>query len=163
MDTIKKYKSLISIIIFLLVTNFAMLIFFMVISKPIDKKYRNHDQNGIYTLLQKEVGFSQAQLDQYQVLRTQQRKNIKPLFDKVRKAKEDFYGLLYSANISDSLINADADSIGKTQKELDLQVFNHFKMVRNICTPDQIQKFDSSIKKVIARMTGRPEKGKPNQ
>lgn len=163
MDTIKKYKALVSIIIFLLITNFAMLIFFMVISKPIDRKYRNHEQNGIYTLLQKEVGFSKDQLDQYQDLRNQQRKNVSPLFNEIKKSKEDFYDLLYSGNASDSLINADADSIALTQKKIDLQMFNHFKMVRNICTPDQVQKFDSSMKKVITRMTSRTGRGKPNK
>jgi protein CpxP len=163
MDTIKKYKALVSIIIFLLITNFAMLIFFMVISKPVDRKYRNHEQNGIYTLLQKEVGFSKGQLDQYQDLRNQQRKNVSPLFNEIKKSKEDFYDLLYSGNASDSLINADADSIAQTQKKIDLQMFNHFKMVRNICTPDQVQKFDSSMKKVITRMTSRPGRGKPNK
>ena len=163
MDTIKKYKALVSIIIFLLITNFAMLIFFMVISKPVDRKYRNHEQNGIYTLLQKEVGFSKDQLDQYQDLRNQQRKNVSPLFNEIKKSKEDFYELLYSGNVSDSLINADADSIAQTQKKIDLQMFNHFKMVRNICKPDQVQKFDSSMKKVITRMTNRPGRGKPNK
>jgi protein CpxP len=155
MDTIKKYKALVSIIIFLLITNFAMLIFFMVISKPVDRKYRNHEQNGIYTLLQKEVGFSKGQLDQYQDLRNQQRKNVSPLFNEIKKSKEDFYDLLYSGNAS--------DSIAQTQKKIDLQMFNHFKMVRNICTPDQVQKFDSSMKKVITRMTSRPGRGKPNK
>lgn len=163
METIKKYKSLITIIIFLLVTNVAMLIFFMVMSKPVDKRSKNRTENGIYNSLQKDVGFSKDQLDQYQALRTEQHNNVKPLFDEVRKSKEDFYGLLYSGNVSDSLINADADSIAQTQKQLDMQMLNHFKKVRNICTPDQLQKFDSVIKKVVVRMISRPGKGKPNQ
>ncbi len=165
MDSNKKNKALVSIIIFLLITNVAMLIFFVVLSNPGNKKYSNsgHDQNSMSTLLQKEVGFSKDQLDQYQALRTLQRQNVKPLFNEVRKAKQNFYGLLYSQNVSDSLLNADADSIAQTQKKLDLQMFHHFKMVRNICTPDQVQKYDSTIKKVVARMTGRPGKGKPKQ
>ncbi len=163
MDTIKKYKTLITIIIFLLVTNFAMLIFFMLMSKPSDRRLRNHTENGIYNSLQKEVGFSQQQLDQYQALRTQQLEKIKPLFNEVRKAKENFYELLYSNNISDSLINADADLIAQKQKVLDMQMFNHFKRVRNICTPGQLQAFDSTIKKAVVHMISRSGKGKPGQ
>jgi Spy/CpxP family protein refolding chaperone len=163
MDSNKKNKALIFIIIFLLITNIAMLIFFVVLRNPGNKKYSNRDQNGMSTLLQKEVGFSKEQLDQYQALRTKQRQNIKPLFNEVRKAKENFYGLIYSPSVSDSLLIADADSIAQTQKKLDLQMFHHFKMVRNICTPDQLQKFDSTIKKVVARMTGRSGRGKPRQ
>lgn len=160
MDPTKKYKALVSIIIFLLITNFILLVLFM--NNSSDKKGRNHDhdQNGISTILQKEVGFSQAQLNQYQASRTVLRKNIKPLFNKIRKSKENFYGLLYAVNVSDSLVNHDADSIALAQKELDLQMLHHFKMIRNICTPGQVPKFDSSIKKVIMRMTG--HSGKPD-
>ena len=39
MDTATKNKSLISIIIFLLITNIAMLIFFLVLNKPGPKKF----------------------------------------------------------------------------------------------------------------------------
>jgi Spy/CpxP family protein refolding chaperone len=156
----KKYKALISIIIFLLITNFAMLLFFIILDKPADKRSKERTENGMSNSLKQDVGFSNDQLDQYQALRTLQRKNVKPLFDKVRKSKIDFYELLYLQNVSDSTLAVDADSIAQTQKELDLQMFNHFKKIRNICTPDQLQKFDSTIKKVIIRMTGRPGKGK---
>jgi Spy/CpxP family protein refolding chaperone len=163
METIKKYRALVSIIVFLLITNMAMLIFFMVLSKPIANRHRSHDQNGMYTTLQKDVGFSKAQLDQYQVLRNQQRDTVKPLFNDLRKAKETFYGLIYSSDVSDSLLNSDVDLIAQKQKELDLKMFNHFKNVRNLCTPDQLQKFDSTIKKVVTRMIERPGKGRPDK
>lgn len=156
----KKYRALISIIIFLLVTNFAMLLFFIILDKPADRRSKDRTENGMSNSLKQDVGFSNDQLDQYQALRTLQRKNVKPLFDKVRKSKIDFYELLYLQNVSDSTLAADADSIAQTQKELDLQMFNHFKKIRNICTADQLEKFDSTIKKVIIRMTGRPGKGK---
>lgn len=160
MNDTKKYKALVSIIIFLLITNFAMLLFFIILDKPADKRAKDRTENGMYNSLQQDVGFSKDQLDQYQSLRTIQRKNVRPLFDKVRQSKMDFYGLLYVQDVSDSAVAAEADSIAQTQKELDLQMFNHFKKIRNICTPDQLPKFDSTIKKVIIRMTGRPGKGK---
>ena len=155
----KKYKALIFIIIFLLISNFIMLFLFMAKSNPSAKNDTTHDQKGLYNMLQKEVGFSNAQLDQYQDLRTQQRKTIKPLFNQIRSSKENFYELLYQKNLSDSNLYKDADSIAATQKQLDLQMFDHFKKIRNICQPDQLQKFDSSIKKVIVKMISRPGKG----
>lgn len=160
MSDTKKYKALVSIIIFLLITNFAMLLFFIILDKPADKRAKERTENGMFSSLQKDVGFSKEQLDQYQSLRTVQRKTVKPLFEKVRQSKLDFYDLLYMQNVSDSTLANDADSIAQTQKELDLQMFHHFKRVRGICTADQLQKYDSTIKKVIIRMTGRPGKGK---
>jgi hypothetical protein len=77
------------------------------------------------------------------------------LFDQVRKAKIDFYNLLFAPQVSESALNIAANEIAEKQKNLDLHMYYHFKVVRNICTPDQLRKFDSSILKVINRMTGR--------
>ena len=152
-----KIKTLVGIIIFLLITNVAMLIFFIVLSKPV-KKQRNHEFSGMYYSLQKDVGFSKDQLAQYQTLRNDQMQKMKPLFNELRNAKKDFYGLIYSGNISDSLINADADSISQKQKRLDMNMFKYFQNVRRLCLPDQTQKFDSSLKKEVVRMVARPGK-----
>lgn len=156
MNSQQKTKSLITIIIFLLITNIAMLIFFVVLSKPAERRQRNHEPNGMYNSLQKDVGFSKDQLNQYKALREEQMKKVHPLFNEVRNAKKDFYGLINSGQVSDSLLNADADSIAQKQKNLDMQMFRYFKNVRGICTDSQTQKFDSLMKKVVARMIGRP-------
>lgn len=156
MDTVKKNKSLISIIIFLLITNVALLVFFLALNNQGQKNSRNHDQKGIADLLQKEVGFTKEQLDSYQAMRKDHIGRIHLLFDELRKAKTDFYNLIYASQVSDSSVNRAADVIAEKQKTLDLQMLNHFQLVRNICTPDQLQKFDTTIKKVIVRMTIRP-------
>jgi Spy/CpxP family protein refolding chaperone len=131
-----------------------MLIFFLVLSKPTDKRQKNHDFNGMYNSLQNEVGFTKDQLGQYQALRKEQRDKVRPLFNELRNSKKDFYKLMYSSANSDSLINADADSIAQKQKDLDMQMFRYFKNVRSICTPDQLPKFDTTITKEIGRMVG---------
>lgn len=159
MSPITKTKSLITIIVFLLITNIAMLIFFIILDKPVDKRQRN--PNAMYNSLQNEVGFSKDQLAQYQTFRNEQMEKVRPLFNGVREAKKSFYGLIYSADISDSVISANADSIAQKQKILDMQMFRYFKNVRNICTPDQLQKFDSTIKNEVARMVG-GRQGKDN-
>lgn len=160
MNNNTKTKTLVTIIVFLLITNIGMLIFFILLGKPV-KRTRNHETNGMYNSLQNEVGFSKEQLGKYQELRKEQMQKVRPLFNEVRNAKKDFYGLIYSNNISDSLINDEADSIAQKQKTLDLQMFGYFRNIRSICKPDQAEKFDSTLKKEVARMVGRP--GKDNQ
>jgi hypothetical protein len=155
MNPESKNKSLVSIIIFLLITNVVMLIFFIVLNKPVQRNMRGRDQNGMSGMLQKDVGFTRDQLDTYQILRKDQLDSIHILFDEVRKAKMNFYNLIYTPNVADSTLISAADEIAVRQKNLDLHMINHFKKVRNICSPDQVQKFDSSIKKIIARMVGK--------
>ncbi len=150
-----KNKSLISIIVFLLITNIVMVIFFLVLNKPAQRNFRSKDQNGMSGMLQKDVGFSNGQLSTYQTLRKAQLDSVHLLFDDVRKAKIDFYNLLYAPNVPDSALSMAADQIAVKQKTLDLHMFNHFKLVRSICTPDQLQKFDTTIKRIIVRMTGK--------
>jgi len=156
MNSNTKTKSLVTIIIFLLITNIAMLIFFLVLAKPADKRPRNHDMNGMYKSLQNEVGFSEEQLNQYKLLREHQMENVRPLFNQVRESKKAFYNLITSNEVPDSVVAADADSIAQKQKNLDTQMFLYFKNVRKICTPEQTAKFDSVMQKVIGRMVGRP-------
>lgn len=158
MNSLTKNKALVSIIIFLLITNIAMLLFFLELNKPVQRNGHGRDQNGMSGMLQKDVGFTKEQLDSYQALRKEQFEKGHPLFDDLRNAKMDFYNLIYTAQVSDSSVNKAADLIAEKQEMLDLQMFKHLKMVRNICTPDQLQKFDSTIKKVLIRMTGRPGK-----
>ena len=163
MNSLTKNKSLISIIIFLLITNIAMLVFFLVLNKPTQKDSHGRDQNGMSGMLQKEVGFSKDQLDTYQSLRKNHMDTVHALFDDLRKSKMDFYNLIYSSQVSDSSLNKAADVIAERQKTLDLHMFNHFKMVRNICTPDQLPKFDSTIQKVFVRMTSKSGKEEHSQ
>lgn len=151
-----KNKSLVFIIVFLLISNIVMVIFFLVLNKPDQKNLRGKDQNGMSGMLQKEVGFSNDQVNTYQTLRKAELDSVHRLFDEVRKARIDFYSLLYTSNVQDSTLKVAADEIAAKQKTLDLHMFNHFKMIRSICTPDQLQKFDTTIKKVIVRMTGKP-------
>ena len=158
-----KTRPLVIIIVFLLITNIGMLLFFIFSGSPAEKKgySREQESKGMSNSLQNEVGFSADQLNRYQSLRKEQREIVKPLFGELRATKKEFYGLLYIDNVSDSLITADVDSIAQKQKNLDAQMFHYFKNVRNICMPNQTQKFDSVINKVLMRMVGR--QGKDNR
>jgi periplasmic protein CpxP/Spy len=152
MDTITKNKSLVSIIIFLLITNLAMLFFFLKVNNPVQKSPGGHDQNGISTLLKNDVGFRDDQIEKYKSLRKEHLEKVRALFDDLRKSKENLYNLLYAPAVSDSVINNAADKIAEKQKGLDMEMFNHFKLYRNICDSNQLEKFDTTIKKVITRL-----------
>ena len=148
-------KSLLIVIFLLLIIDVAILFFFVSKNKPENNHQRDRKESGLYTMLTKEANFTPDQMAKYQELREEQYKNVRPLFSKIRKAKDNFYSLLYSENVPDSTIDAMSDSIAINQKDLDVQMFTYFQKVRSLCTADQIPKFDSSIKKVVMRMTGR--------
>ncbi|MEP7080899.1 MAG: hypothetical protein ABI784_09220 [Ginsengibacter sp.] len=154
MKSNKKYKALVIFIIFLVLIDIVLLIFFISNPSSSEKRIHSRDQNGMATVLEKEVDFSKSQIDQYLQLRSQQRTQGKPLFDSLRKSKEDFYALLEQSSLEDSTKNYYADKIAETQRQLDLQMFNYFQQVRKLCTPQQIPKFDSVIKNTVVKMIG---------
>ncbi|MEO6136597.1 MAG: hypothetical protein ABIP35_15690 [Ginsengibacter sp.] len=162
MKFLAKKHTLIFIIILLLITNFVLSALFIFKNPHPDRKSADRENKGrMYMTLQKEVGFSEAQLKDYQELRKEQFQNLKPLFNNVRNSKETFYQFLYDQNVPDSLVNNAADSIGYNQKMLDLQMLSFFKKIRRTCTEEQLPKFDSTIKRSIQRITGMPGKSDP--
>lgn len=149
-------KNLIFIIAVLLLTNIAVLVYFLWLKKPGEPK-RSERRNGLIEMLQEEVGFNESQVAQYKQLKEEQRKTIRPMFDEMRKAKDSLFRLLGDSSISDSIINKVADAIGEKQKTLDLQTFNHFKKVRELCvTPEQQEKYDSAVLRMFRKM-GKPQ------
>lgn len=149
MNTQPKSKILLIIIGILLVANLVLLSFFM-INKPAAKKGMRGDRKAmIAEFLQKEIGFNQQQLQQYDSLNQQHRTKVKAMFDEVRNDKENQFKQVTSANFSDSsIINTAALSAGR-QKEIEIVMFKHFKDIRNLCTPQQQPKFDSLFYKVL--------------
>lgn len=162
MKASSKTKSLVFIIVLLLITNIALMAFFIFKDKP-DSRNTNREQGSMYQALKEDVGFSDKQLQQYQQMRKQNFESLKPHFGEVRKAKENFYELLYLPEATDSMLNAAADTISSRQKVLDLQMFAYLKKLRSTATEDQLPRFDSALKKTIVRMTGRVRKTKADR
>lgn len=157
-----KNKSLISIIIFLLITNIAMLIFFLFFNEPAGRSSANENQGHFSEALETDVGFTKEQLEQYQVFRKANLERVKPLFNDVRNAKFGLYDLLYTEPVPDSVVSIKAELIGLKQQQLDIQMFRHFERARKICTGKQLPKFDTAVKKLVIRMTSRPGKSSRN-
>ncbi len=151
-------KNLVFIIAVLLLTNLAVLGYFLWYKKPAPREKRTDRPGMMVEALQKEVGFTDAQMEQYKLLKDQQRETVKPLFDEMRKAKENLFILMSDSLANDSAVQSAANVIATHQKNLDLQALNHFKRVRALCSnPDQQVKYDSAVLRMFRKM-GRPPK-----
>jgi Spy/CpxP family protein refolding chaperone len=130
-----------------------MLVFFIFLNGPSKKYHGREDFIGAF--LQKEMKFDSAQMRLYQNLKDGHMQKIKPMFENIHSAKDNFYNLLYTKDVNDSQVVVRAAEIGVNQKDLDLYMFQHLKAVRNLCTAEQLPRFDTSFKKVVEKMTGR--------
>lgn len=147
-----KYKTLIAIIILLLLTNIAVLAYFMLSHK---KKPDNRDKGrgGFEAVLQKEVGFNDDQVAQFKLLKETHWAKAKAQMDQLKAVKLSMYDLTKLENTPDSQVNQLADSIASLQKQIEINSFQHFRATRKICTPQQQPAYDSLMKKLISKMS----------
>ncbi|RYF91255.1 MAG: hypothetical protein EOO03_01790 [Chitinophagaceae bacterium] len=145
-------KTLIVIIVALLAVNFTGLALFF--SKtPASKKTSAAEQrkNAMRQYLKNECGFSAAQLVQYDTLAEQHRRNMQPYFDQLKSEKEQRIKTLAKLQFADSAIVLAVQNTIAKQQEVETGMLMHLKDVRNLCNPQQLVKFDSSLHNMFAR------------
>jgi len=152
-----RYRNLLIIIGVLLLTNIAVLVYFLELKKSEKPPHSPDGRPGISEILQKEVGFTDAQLAQYKELKEEQKQTIRPMYDDMRKAKDSLFKLISYPGTSDSVLNQVSDVIAQKQKALDMQTFSYFKKLRTVCTPEQQPKYDSVIQRMFKKM-GKPSR-----
>lgn len=158
-------RNLLIIIGVLLLTNIAVLVYFLGQKKE-NKSVHNNAKNNksfVAEMLQKEVGFTEEQTAEYKQLKEKQREVIRPMYDDMRNAKDSLFRLLSYPTTSDSVLKAMAEAIAQKQKALDLQTFNYFKTLRTLCTPEQLPKYDSMILPLLRKIGKLPKHNEPEK
>ncbi len=144
-----KSKVLITIIGILLIANIALVSFFLLKKDGRKHEKRMDRKTVIGNFLKIEIGFNDAQMQQYESISTGHSKYMKTMFETTRNSKDKQFKELTSTNFSDSIMNSIAEQSATSQKALELQMFNHLKQVRALCTVEQLPKFDSLFVKVL--------------
>ena len=156
-------KVFLAIIGILLVANIAMVSFFLLKKDGGKREKRPDRKTMIAGFLKNEIGFSAAQLQQYDTLSDNHRESIKDMFDSLKSSKDKQFKQLAAGNFSDSVINIVADQSAVSQKIMELNMFNHLKNVRLLCKPEQLPKFDSLFVKILNRRGGEGRKNKSDK
>lgn len=158
MATATRNKILLLIIGVLLLTN-IILASFLLLNKPSAKRgMRGGRSTMIASFLQKEIGFNQQQLKQYDSLSEPNHNKVKAMFDTLGTYKDSQFKQLAIDNFSDTAIVKTAEAIATKQKEIEIVLYKHFKEIRNLCTTQQQPEFDSLFYKVINKKYLSPKK-----
>lgn len=153
MSYLRNHNILLLIISVLLIANIGLLYFF-VFNKPSHppKLSEKEMHDKAIEKVKNDVGLSDEQAVTYDSLRSQQFRNMKPLFKELTKSKEDFFSLIYQQGVSDSVLNSYASRIGEKQMELDISTFHYFQSIKALCNEEQKPKMDSFIKQIVKRI-----------
>ena len=159
MSTQTKSKLYLLIIGILLITNIAMLFFFLGNKGGGKKPNRGNDRSAMMKeFLQKDIGFTEQQIQQYGTLSKQNREKMKADFDAMKTAKEQQFKELGSKGFSDSAITATAIKAAENQKLVEEKMLTYFATVRKLCTAEQLPKFDSLFYKMWGKRKPSMEK-----
>src|SRR5437868_3406509 len=143
-------KILVAIIAVLLVSNIAVLLYFVVL-KDNWRRAEKH-RSPMTEFLQKEVGFSDQQLALFDSLKRHHHETVKPLGEDLSHSRDTLYGLIGKPGMTDSALQAAAAVIGSKQAALELKLFDNFREIRAICTPAQLPRFDSLAPSLVRKM-----------
>lgn len=156
MTTEPKNKILLIIIGVLLMTNFVLIAFLL---NPSSKKGPRGDKTAmIATFLQKEIGFDNQQLKQYDSISDLNRTKVKAMFEALKNDKDGEFKELATGNFNDTAIAKSANTIALKQREIEMVLYQHYKEIRNLCSPQQQPAFDSLFYKVLNKRNMPPKK-----
>jgi len=135
-----KSKLLPTILIILILLN--VLLIFILIKKPHQKKVNQPER----AFLSQQLNFSDSQTEKFKNLDKVHKEEMMDLGHQIRMQKDVLFNSLSKETINiDSLANINA----KLEVKKELEIYNFFKSVRKICTPEQQERFDEIINKAI--------------
>lgn len=152
MNTGNNNKVLLSLLVLLLLTNVGMLWYFTREEKIEEKPMSRTERMA--NMVQKELGFSEDQKQQYIALRLKRDSLLAPLNADLRAAKLEMINLLKQDNVPDSVVLSVAQKIAAKQVPIETEFYKHFIRIKAMCQPQQYNAFDSLLNRMVRRNTG---------
>ncbi len=163
MSYFNRHKWWLIAIVILLIINTATLAIFWMERKGEGLLLGSHPkQANAQAFLIKELSLDSAQQAQYLLLIKAHREGSNTIKNELKDAKDAFFKLLSDSTATDAMIKQAADKASAIETQLDVLTFNHFKQVRNICTPQQKIKFNQIIENVV-KMMGPNQQQRPQR
>lgn len=152
--TTKQMKAAALIVGLLILLNIALIMRISFQRNLEPPRGRNQDAKGI---LVKELSLNSSQVKSFDSLRAIHFREIGVLQQEMRLLKDSFFNNLHDQSASPDSI---AVAIGQVQSKIEIATYRHFAAVRNLCSPEQQQKFDNIIHDILRNM-GPERRGGP--
>lgn len=101
--------------------------------------------------LKNDLNFSDNQLQQFDSLKTEHQKVTRVLYDSIRSNKQFIFKQIGNANFADSSLENAAQYAATQQKIVEMEMLKFLRKARELGTPEQQIKFDTSFYKVMSR------------
>jgi Spy/CpxP family protein refolding chaperone len=109
--------------------------------KPIDKA----DFQYVSNVLKRELNLTEIQVKQFQALREDFFKMERVLTMKIRGERDSMNVVMFNKQTDPSLIDTLARRIAAHEYEMEMFRFAQAQQLRKICTPEQMEKFETLV------------------
>lgn len=154
MDKLKLYK----IVIVVLVVINLLTVGTIWLVKPKGQRPMPHERP--LTFLSAELGITGPNKEKLDKMEAGHHRDKRELLAKNKELRERLFGLLKASDVDSLKVNRYVDSILVNQKNIELMTFEHFREVKQLCTPEQQLKLEDVIAEAIRMAGGRPPKNK---
>lgn len=143
MRAITSNKWVLLLVVFLLLSNLALVIFAFTNSEP--RKPRQEDW------VKKELGLTDEQDKVFKDRKKNFMDAMKPRWEEVNMLKDSLYHHLGDPAVPDSVINYYTTKWTEKTRENDVLLFRHFHELRKQCTDEQKAKYDTMVTRMVTR------------
>jgi hypothetical protein len=109
------------------------------------KPDRNGPRNNPQQFIVKELDFNAEQMQEFKGLVKNHRERMMRLDQEEKQLKDQLFSKVSENNINPLEIERRGSLIGENKKIKDLEVFNHFRAIQEICNDPQKQKFKKIV------------------
>lgn len=110
--------------------------------------------------LEQQLKFTTKQKEQFKLLREDHHRKTQTIRDTIRLLKKEFFGKLKKP-LSDAEIAHETAAIAQKMATIDKITFRHFRDIRQICTPQQQDKFDNMVDELLRHLGSEGRGGPP--
>lgn len=103
----------------------------------------------IRRILQNELGLTEPQLQQFEKIQRQHRKNSRAVHENMRGLRHDLFAQLSVESPDEEKVEQLTNQIGRAQSELEKLTFKHFTELKNLCNDEQQKRLSSLISELL--------------
>jgi periplasmic protein CpxP/Spy len=151
MDIFAQRKLLISTVIALVIINLVSISFF------VWKDYKNNKEGRIpnepnpdkvKAILTKKLNLTEGQSKKMTALRLDFYGKEKVLSKIIRAERDSMNDIMFNSNTDDTIIKSLALNVSANEYKMEMLRYEQAKELKTICTPQQLQKFETLVKEI---------------
>lgn len=139
-------RIFIIIIALLLIANIATLTLLLT-----GKKDKSEHPSRMRAFLKTEAGFSEKQLQDFDSVRADYKAQAKILLSGMQNDKQANLKQLAGSDFGDSVLLHAATAAAADQQKVEMNMLEHLRRIRNLCTPAQRAVFDTGFYKILSK------------